>query len=111
MNITEMNQAITFSFSHTNFEIAQGCFQVFGLFESILSCAGHQKIMGRGSGASQERIRNSKKGCIASVQGIYFQDEDLINTPTANTFAQLHAIDAKFNVTGVVKNFLEEAEI
>ena len=58
-----------------------------------------------------ERIRNSKKGCIASVQGIYFQDEDLINTPTANTFAQLHAIDAKFNVTDVVKNFLEEAEI
>src|ERR1700731_2097204 len=73
------------------FRFTQAGSEVSALLGRIPSAVGYQPTLATDMGALQERITNTHKGSITSVQAIYVPADDLTNPAPATSFAHLDA--------------------
>ena len=73
------------------FRFTQAGSEVSALLGRIPSAVGYQPTLATDMGALQERITNTTKGSVTSVQAIYVPADDLTDPAPATSFAHLDA--------------------
>jgi F-type H+-transporting ATPase subunit beta len=97
---TALTMAEYFRDEHTNvlmfvdnvYRFAQAGMELSSLLGRIPSAVGYQPTLGSEMGRLQERIVNTSRGSVTSVQAIYVPADDITDPGTAAAFSHLDAV-------------------
>jgi F-type H+-transporting ATPase subunit beta len=97
---TALTMAEYFRDQHTNvlmfidnvYRFAQAGMELSSLLGRIPSAVGYQPTLGSEMGRLQERIANTSRGSVTSVQAIYVPADDITDPGTAAAFSHLDAV-------------------
>ncbi len=97
---TALTMAEYFRDQHTNvlmfidnvYRFAQAGMELSSLLGRIPSAVGYQPTLGSEMGQLQERIVNTSRGSVTSVQAIYVPADDITDPGTAAAFSHLDAV-------------------
>ncbi|HXG20734.1 MAG TPA: F0F1 ATP synthase subunit beta [Methylomirabilota bacterium] len=74
------------------YRFAQAGMEVSALLGRIPSAVGYQPTLASEIGALQERITNTSRGAVTSIQAIYVPADDITDPATATAFGHLDAV-------------------
>jgi F-type H+-transporting ATPase subunit beta len=74
------------------YRFAQAGMEVSALLGRIPSIVGYQPTLGTEMGTLQERISNTSRGAVTSVQAVYVPADDITDPGTAAAFGHLDAV-------------------
>lgn len=74
------------------YRFAQAGMEVSALLGRVPSVMGYQPTLASEMGTLQERITNTSRGAVTSIQAIYVPADDITDPATATTFGHLDAV-------------------
>ena len=74
------------------YRFAQAGMEVSGLLGRVPSAVGYQPTLASEMGVLQERITNTSRGAVTSIQAIYVPADDITDPATATAFGHLDAV-------------------
>ena len=74
------------------YRFAQAGMEVSGLLGRVPSAMGYQPTLASEMGVLQERITNTSRGAVTSIQAIYVPADDITDPATATAFGHLDAV-------------------
>ncbi len=74
------------------YRFAQAGMEVSALLGRVPSVVGYQPTLASEMGALQERITNTSRGAVTSIQAIYVPADDITDPATATAFGHLDAV-------------------
>jgi F-type H+-transporting ATPase subunit beta len=100
VGLTALTMAEYFRDHHTNvllfidnvYRFAQAGMELSSLLGRIPSAVGYQPTLGSEMGRLQERIANTSRGSVTSVQAVYVPADDITDPGTAAAFSHLDAV-------------------